>query len=87
MGAGVPAKAASMRCMICKHGETRPGRATLTFTRDGTTLVVKGVPADICANCGEEYVDEATTAELLRAAEEAARAGVKADVRDYVSGS
>ncbi|MBI3031634.1 MAG: type II toxin-antitoxin system MqsA family antitoxin [Candidatus Rokubacteria bacterium] len=55
-----------MKCVICKHGETRPGRATLTFTRDGTTLVVKGVPADICANCGEEYVDEATTARLLR---------------------
>ena len=74
-----------MECVICKHGETHPGRATLTFTRDGTTLVVKGVPADICANCGEEYVDEATTARLLRTAEEAARAGVKVDVRDYVS--
>lgn len=85
MAAGVPAKASTMRCVICKHGETRPGQATLAFTRDGTTLVVKGVPADICVDCGEEYVDEATTARLLRTAEEAARAGVKVDVRDYVS--
>ena len=76
-----------MKCVICKHGETHSGRATLSFMRDGTTLVVKGVAADICANCGEEYVDEATTARLLHEAEEAARAGVKADVRDYVSGS
>lgn len=74
-----------MRCVICKHGETRPGQATLAFTRDGTTLVVKGVPADICVDCGEEYVDVATTARLLSTAEEAARAGVKVDVRDYVS--
>lgn len=85
MGAGLQAKASTMKCVICKHGETRPGLATVAFTREGTTLVIKAVPADICANCGEEYVDEATTARLLRTAEEAARAGVKVDVRDYAS--
>ncbi len=74
-----------MKCVICKHGETRRGTATLTLVRDGTTLVVKGVPADVCANCGEEYVDEATTGRLLRMAEEAARAGIQVDVREYVS--
>ena len=84
MGSGIPAGAAAMECVSCKHGETRPGTATLTFTRDGTTLVIKGVPADVCANCGEEYVNEATTAQLLRTAEEAARAGIKMDVREYV---
>lgn len=73
-----------MECVICKQGETRPGTATLTFTRDGTTLVIKGVPADVCANCGEEYVNEETTAHLRRTAEEAARAGVRMDVREYV---
>ena len=73
-----------MKCVICKHGETRRGTATLTLVRDGTTLVVKGVPADVCANCGEEYVDETTTARLLRAAEEAAQAGVQVDIREYV---
>lgn len=72
-----------MKCVICKHGETRPGAATLTLSRDGTTLVIKGVPASVCANCGEEYVDEATTARLLRTAEEAVRAGVKVDIREY----
>lgn len=72
-----------MKCVICKHGETRPGAATLTLSRAGTTLVIKGVPASVCANCGEEYVDEATTARLLRTAEEAARAGVKVDIRKY----
>ena len=72
-----------MECMICKRGTTRPGTATLTFTRDGTTLVIKGVPADVCVNCGEEYVAEDTTARLLRTAEEAARSGVKMDVREY----
>lgn len=72
-----------MKCVICKHGKTRPGKATVTLERDGTTLVIKGVPAMVCSNCGEEYVGEDTTARLLEAAEEAARAGVQVDVREY----
>lgn len=74
-----------MICMICKHGETRSGTATVTLEREGTTLVIKGVPAQVCANCGEEYVDEDTTARLLRTAEEAVRTGVQVDVRQYAA--
>ena len=85
MGTGVQAEAIEMKCVICKHGETRPGTATLTFTRDGATVVIKGAPASVCANCGEEYVDEATASRLLRTAEEASRAGVQVDVREYLA--
>jgi YgiT-type zinc finger domain-containing protein len=74
-----------MKCMICKHGETRLGTATVTLEREGATIVVKDVPAEVCANCGEEYVSEETTARLLKSAEEAVRAGVKVDVREYVA--
>lgn len=85
MGTRVPAEAADMKCVICKHGETGRGTATATLTRDTTTVVIKGVPADVCDNCGEEYLDEATTARLLRTVEEAARAGVEVDVREYIA--
>jgi len=74
-----------MRCVICKHAETRPGKATVTLERDASTLVIKGVPALICPNCGEEYVDEGVAQELLRAAEEAARSGVQVDIREYAA--
>ena len=74
-----------MKCVICKQGETRPGKATVTLERDGMTLIIKSVPARVCANCGEEYVDETTTTKLLRAAEEAARAGVQVDIREYIA--
>ena len=73
-----------MECVICKRGETRPGTATVTVKRNSTVLVIKRVPADICANCGEEYVGEGTTAYLLRTAEELSRAGAEVDVREYV---
>ena len=74
-----------MKCVICKHGETRNGVSTVTLPRDSMTLVVKGVPAQVCDNCGEEYVDAEVTARLQKAAEEAARSGVEVEVRRYVA--
>lgn len=74
-----------MTCVICKNGETQPGTATITLEREGATVVIKGVPARVCQNCGEEYVEEAITAHVLKTAEEAVRAGVQVDVRTYAA--
>lgn len=61
------------------------GTTTVTLERDGTTLVLRRVPAEVCTNCGEAYVDEAISAEIVRLGEEAAAAGVQVDVRDYAA--
>ncbi len=74
-----------MNCVICRHGETRPGAATVTLEREGATVVVKGVPARVCENCGEEYVEEEAASRLLALAEEAANSGVKIEVREYAA--
>jgi YgiT-type zinc finger domain-containing protein len=73
----------AMKCVICRHGETRPGTATVTLERDGATVVVKGVPARVCEECGEEYVDEDAGARVLSMAEDAAKAGIRVEVREY----
>ena len=44
-----------MKCVLCKHGETHPGQATVTLQRGATTVILKGVPAAIYGNCGEYY--------------------------------
>ena len=74
-----------MKCMICKHGETVQGVATVTIERAGFTLVVKGVPALVCANCGEQYIDEHVAARILKGAEEDARHGAVVEIRQYVA--
>ncbi len=74
-----------MKCVICRHGETKPGRVTVTLERGDLTLVMKSVPAEVCENCSEQYVDEETAAKLLKEAEEAAQAGVQVEVRSYVA--
>ena len=72
-----------MKCVICKQGDTRPGETTITLDRHGSTLVFKKVPARICANCGEAYLEDSISAQLLQTAEEAARSGVLVDVREF----
>jgi YgiT-type zinc finger domain-containing protein len=74
-----------MKCVICRQAETVPGRATLTLERDGLTLVVKQVPARVCPNCGEEYVDERVAERILSGAEDLARIGTQVEIRQYVA--
>jgi YgiT-type zinc finger domain-containing protein len=74
-----------MRCVICKQDETRAGVTTVTLERDSVTLVVQGVPAHVCRNCGEAYVDEEIGRKLIKSAEEAARAGAQVQIRQYAA--
>ncbi|MEQ8671917.1 MAG: type II toxin-antitoxin system MqsA family antitoxin [Aggregatilineales bacterium] len=74
-----------MKCVICKQGETQFGQVTVTLERGATTLVFKHVPAQVCENCGEAYVDEATTEQLLTIAEAAVNAGVQIEVREFTA--
>ena len=72
-----------MKCTICKHGETVEGFTTVTFEKKGTTIVFKQVPALVCDNCGEKYINEGVTKELLTKAQEIVKSGVEVDIRHY----
>ena len=72
-----------MKCVICKHGDTESSTTTLTLEREGAVVVFKEVPAQVCTNCGEAYVDETISEKLLGVAEQCIRDGVEIDVRKY----
>ena len=72
-----------MKCMICKYGETKKGTTTVTLEKGSSTIVFKEVPAQICDNCGEKYIDESTTKELLNKARSIVKNGVEIDIRKY----
>lgn len=74
-----------MKCLICKHGETGTGTTTVTLERGRATLVFKNVPAQLCDNCGEAYVDESTAQSLLEQASAAADTGVEVEVLSYAA--
>jgi YgiT-type zinc finger domain-containing protein len=74
-----------MICVICRQADLEPGTTTTTLTRGKLTLVVRDVPAQVCPNCGEAYLDEHAAQHLLTTAEQLARTGAYVDVREYVA--
>jgi YgiT-type zinc finger domain-containing protein len=74
-----------MKCVVCKQADTQAGVTTVTLERDGSTFVIREVPAQVCPNCGEDYVDSKVTTELLCTAERLSQAGAQVDVRRYAA--
>ncbi|MGH7917388.1 MAG: type II toxin-antitoxin system MqsA family antitoxin [Candidatus Binataceae bacterium] len=74
-----------MRRVICKHGETAPGLATVTLQRGDAILIMKQVPAEICDDCAEYYLSESVTERLLEQADNAIRVGAELGVLRYIA--
>jgi YgiT-type zinc finger domain-containing protein len=74
-----------MKCVVCRNGETAAGTTTITLERDDAVLVVRGVPARVCRNCGEEYLDEQEVRRLQTLLDETAKPGVRIEIRDYLA--
>jgi YgiT-type zinc finger domain-containing protein len=74
-------------CAICKEGTVERGTTTATFEADGTTVVIRNVPADVCGACGEGSYDALTTERLLELAADAAGwSGAPVQICDYTEG-
>ena len=54
-----------MLCAVCEQGTLERGTTTATLESDGTTVVIRNVPADICGACGEGQYDPVTSDRLL----------------------
>jgi len=69
-----------MECVICKNGTTKQGNTTVTLEKEGSVIVIKDVPAQICQNCGHYYLDEETTDRILKIAQDTIQKGVEVEV-------
>ncbi|WP_016951127.1 type II toxin-antitoxin system MqsA family antitoxin [Anabaena sp. PCC 7108] len=74
-----------MKCVICKHGQTKPGLVTVTLERDECIIVLKKVPAEICDNCGEYYLSDTVTEQVLEKAELAITKGAELEIIRYAA--
>ena len=74
-----------VKCVICKEGETRPGKITVTLQRESMILVMRGVPAIVCENCGEEYLEAGTKDLMMKQAGELARSGIQVAICEYAT--
>jgi YgiT-type zinc finger domain-containing protein len=72
-----------MKCAICKHGETTTGFTTIVLEKGETTLIFKKVPAQICDNCGEEYISSKTNQEILKKAKHEINKGIALELLNF----
>lgn len=54
-------------------------------TREGTTVILKEVPAEACENCGEPYVQDGVAGCVLALAEETARKGAEVEILTFTA--
>ena len=59
-----------MKCLICKHARMKEGTTILPIERGNAILLVTDIPAQVCANCGEPYIDEETARDVQELANE-----------------
>lgn len=74
-----------MKCLICKQGDTSSGTTTVTLQRGNTTVVIKEVPAAICNNCGEYYLDALTSERTFTLAEQSVTHGAEIEVLRFAA--
>lgn len=73
-----------MKCILC-DGETHPGEVMVTLNRGETVVIIKGVPAQVCENCGEYFLSEDVTAIVLGRAEEAVAKGAEVEILRFAA--
>ena len=74
-----------MKCLICRMGYTKSGRTSVVLERDQATIVFKHIPAEICENCGEEYISAKVNKEMLLRAEKAFSRGIMLELLDFAA--
>ena len=57
----------------------------MLLEKDNTTLVFKNVPAQICNNCGEEYISSKINSAILSHARKEANKGVTLEMLRFAA--
>lgn len=74
MGAGLEDEKAGelkmvQKCYFCK-GRVHKEVVTVDYRWGGTLVVIQGVPAGVCQQCGEKYIDSDVYKEMERLAKD-----------------
>jgi len=69
-------------CALC-GGQKVAGTTTFTADFGSGVLVVRNVPASVCQQCGEDWVDNETAQELEKLTQRAREARRQVEVIDY----
>ena len=72
-----------MICLVCRNAQLLDGLVSINFERDEFKAVINLVPAQVCPACGEAYLAEEVTEEILSQAEKLSHEGMMEIIQDY----
>lgn len=72
-----------MICVVCREAHLENSYSSIRFERGEFQAVLHHIPAQVCPACGESYLDEATTIDLLKRVEQILEEGVLDVVHEY----
>jgi YgiT-type zinc finger domain-containing protein len=85
MGTSTKKDKARIKCAICHNGQTGEGVTAVVLKRDQTVVIIKEVPAEICDNCVEYYLDDRASSNVLAVAEDAIRKGAEVEIPKFAA--
>ncbi len=74
-----------MKCALCRNGHTKPGKVTVTLEKDGSVVIIKAVPAEVCENCGEYFLSDEVTQQVLDRARRARDHGTEVEILRFAA--
>ena len=73
-------------CPVC-GGEKVPGTTTFSVDLGDGVVVIRSVPAQVCSQCGDEWIDDRTARDLEDIVEQAKKRRHQVEVLTFPSGS
>ena len=70
---------------LCNGEKITKGTATVTLERSKSAIILRDVPADVCANCGEYYLDDKTAQKVYELAESAVQRGAEVEILRFAA--
>ncbi|NMA64599.1 MAG: type II toxin-antitoxin system MqsA family antitoxin [Syntrophomonadaceae bacterium] len=72
-----------MNCIMCKANMTE-GKVNHIVDIDGCIVIIKNVPANVCGQCGEYFINNVTALRLEEIVGEVAKSKAEILVLNYV---
>ena len=72
-----------MICLICRRAQLVPTLANIKLEQKEIIITVGGVPASVCPDCEETYLDEEIATRLLRIVDRSVKSGKPGKFLEY----
>ena len=73
-----------MLCVLCK-GEVKSGRVNFPVDEEGNFILIKGVPAQICEQCGEFFLEDDVAEAIEEIVKNAKRSNVEVEILKFAA--